>query len=94
MNTQEIVRELKAEIDRLQIAVAALDGANTTDSRHCCSVMPCPQVDESPQASSWSRESSERYLPTRPVLLARIARHVLAEWFKANYRALERERSN
>ena len=30
MDTQEIVRELKAEIDRLQRAVAALDGANTT----------------------------------------------------------------
>jgi hypothetical protein len=30
LNTQEIVRELKAEIDRLQRAVAALDGANTT----------------------------------------------------------------
>ena len=30
MNTQEIVKELKAEIDRLQKAVAALDGANTT----------------------------------------------------------------
>ncbi len=32
MNTQEIVKELKAERNRLDQAIAALDGANTTEA--------------------------------------------------------------
>ena len=32
MDTQEIVKELKAERNRLDHAIAALDGANTTEA--------------------------------------------------------------